>query len=94
MDDALAAMGEGQADALTLGGESLGPFLKRFPGACILPRHFHTVGTVIAVPLGRPAALAFVSAFIERAKADSMVRLALDDAGMLQAAVAPAGWVL
>lgn len=93
LDDALAAMAEGRADALALGRESLIPLLQRFPGARVLPGHFHAAGTAIAVPLGHPALLAFASAFIEQAKADGTVRAALDASDMPLAEVAPAGWV-
>ena len=88
---ALAALAEGRADALALGRESLIPLLERFPGSRILPGYFHAAGTAIAVPLGRPAALVFASAFIEGAKSDGTVRRALDASGMTQADVAPAG---
>lgn len=91
LDEALAAMAEGRADALALGRESLIPLLERFPGSRILPGHFHAAGTAVAVPLGRPAALAFVTTFIEKAKSDGTVRRALDASGMTTAEVAPAG---
>lgn len=93
LDEALAAMAEGRADALALGRESLAPLLKRFAGSRILPGHFHAAGTAVAVPLRRPAALAFAAAFIERAKADGTVRRAFDESGMAHAAVAPAGFM-
>lgn len=91
LDEALTAMADGRADALALGRESLVALLERFPGSRILPGHFHAAGTAVAVPLGRPAALAFVTAFIEHAKADGTVRRALDNSGMSSAQVAPAG---
>jgi polar amino acid transport system substrate-binding protein len=49
------------------------------------------VGIGICVPKGRPAALAYVTAFLEEAKASGSVRRALDRAGMKDEAVAPAG---
>ena len=47
--------------------------------------------TAVAVPKGRPAALAYVSAFIEEAKASGLVRRAFDDIGLKAEQVAPAG---
>jgi polar amino acid transport system substrate-binding protein len=43
----------------------------------------------VAVPKNRPASLAYVSTFIEQAKANGTVRRALDNAGLTKAAVAP-----
>lgn len=93
LDQALAAMAEGRVDALALGRESLVSLLERFPGSRILPGHFHAAGTAVAVLPGRPAALAFVTAFIEHAKVDGTVREALDASGMTTAEVAPAGTI-
>jgi polar amino acid transport system substrate-binding protein len=44
----------------------------------------------VAVPPNRTAALAYVSAFVEEAKASGVVRKALDGAG-INGPVAPAG---
>jgi polar amino acid transport system substrate-binding protein len=43
------------------------------------------------VPKGRPAALAYVSEFIEEAKASGLVRSALDEMGLTASQIAPAG---
>jgi polar amino acid transport system substrate-binding protein len=43
------------------------------------------------VPKGRPSALAYVTAFVEQAKASGSVRRALDSAGLRSSVVAPAG---
>jgi polar amino acid transport system substrate-binding protein len=60
-----------------------------FPGSRVLPGHYQATGVAIAVPKNHPAALAYVSAYIEEAKASGVVRRALDNAGMKDAAVAP-----
>jgi polar amino acid transport system substrate-binding protein len=44
----------------------------------------------VAVPKNRPAALAYVTDFIETAKATGVVRRAFDKAGFKDAVVAPA----
>jgi polar amino acid transport system substrate-binding protein len=64
--------------------------LPRLLGARILEGRFHATGTAVAVPPGRPAALALVSDWMERAKADGTVRRALDANG-IRGPVAPAG---
>jgi polar amino acid transport system substrate-binding protein len=47
--------------------------------------------TAAAVPKNKPVALAYVSAFVEEAKASGSVRRAFDDIGLKTAVVAPAG---
>lgn len=81
----------GQVDAVALGRDSLDEFAKQLPGARVLDGHFWAVGTAIAVPKGRPAALAAVTDFIEQAKADGSIKRAFDAAGLKSATVAPAG---
>lgn len=81
----------GQADAVALGRDSLEDFAKIIPGARVLPGHFWTVGTAIAVAKGKPAALRAVTEFIEAAKADGTVKRAFDAAGLKSATVAPPG---
>jgi polar amino acid transport system substrate-binding protein len=91
VEQAMAMMRAGEADAFALSKDSLRPLIADFPGARILDDAFHLVGIAIAVPKNRPAALAYVSAFLEEAKASGSVRRALDRAGMKDEAVAPAG---
>jgi polar amino acid transport system substrate-binding protein len=45
----------------------------------------------VAVPKNKPEALAYVTAFVEEAKASGLVRRAFDDVGMQTSQVAPAG---
>ena len=90
MEDALAALRQGRADAVALGRESLEALAPEMPGGRILSGHFHASGTAIAVPRGRPAALAAATAWMEAAKSDGTVRAALDAAG-IAGPVAPAG---
>jgi polar amino acid transport system substrate-binding protein len=91
VDEAMAMIRSGEADAIALSRDSLGPLAKTLPGARVLDGGFQQTTISIAVPQGRPAALAFVSAFLEEAKADGTVRRALDGAGFQNEAVAPAG---
>jgi polar amino acid transport system substrate-binding protein len=84
--DALRA---NKVDAVALGKESLESLAASFPGSRVLPGHYQATGVAIAVPKNHPAALAYVSAYIEEAKASGVVRRALDNTGMKDAAVAP-----
>jgi hypothetical protein len=58
--------------------------------ATLDPATNHPRGVAVAVPKNRPAALAYVTEFIEAAKASGVVRRALDDAGFEDIPVAPA----
>jgi polar amino acid transport system substrate-binding protein len=89
VDEALEMLLAGAADAFALTRDSLAPLAPRVPGARILDGAFHRTGIGIAVPKGRPRALAYVTAFLEHAKASGAVRKAFDDAGLKDLAVAP-----
>jgi polar amino acid transport system substrate-binding protein len=88
-DELLELIRSGNADAIALGRESLAGMQAKLPGTRILDGHFQATGTAVAVPKGRSAALAYVSAFVEKAKKDGTVRKALDSAGLKGSPVAP-----
>jgi polar amino acid transport system substrate-binding protein len=79
----------GGADAIALSRTSLQSLAQDMPGVRILDEAFHSSSVAVAVPKGHTAALAYVSAFVEDAKAGGRVRRALDAAGLADAAVAP-----
>jgi polar amino acid transport system substrate-binding protein len=81
----------GQADAIVQSRESLLSQSTRLPGSRVLVGNFLNSFVAIAVPKGRPAALAYASAFLEEAKAAGSVRQALDNAGLKSSVVAAAG---
>jgi polar amino acid transport system substrate-binding protein len=91
VDAAAAAMLEGHIAAIALSRESLGGLVKKITGARILDDAFLNSSTAVCVPKGRPAALAYVSEFIEEAKASGLVRRALDEVGLTASQIAPAG---
>ena len=88
--DAMELLRSGRVDAVALSRDSLGPYQAQLPGSRILDGHLQTTGVAIAVPKNRPAALAYVSAFLEQAKASGLVRRAFDKAGLQSEPVAPA----
>ena len=90
MDEVLALLRDGKVEAIAFGREALESLLPKLPGARLLDGHFHATGAAVAVPKDRPAALAYVTAFIEEAKASGLVRKALDENG-ITGPVAPAG---
>jgi polar amino acid transport system substrate-binding protein len=91
VDAAVAAMQEGRIQAIALSRESLSGLLGKIAGARILDDAFLNSSTAVCVPKGRSAALAYVSEFIEEAKASGLVRRALDEMGLTSSQVAPAG---
>jgi len=90
-EEAVARMLSGEADAIALSRESLGAIQGRIPGSRILDDAFLSSTNAVAVPKGRPAALAFVGAFIEEAKASGLVRRIFDSYGMESSVIAPPG---
>jgi polar amino acid transport system substrate-binding protein len=91
VDEAVSLMKAGQADAIALSRESLTGLKDKIPGSQILDGGFLNSTTAVAVPKNKPEALAYVTAFIEDAKAAGLVRRAFDDVGMQTSQVAPAG---
>lgn len=90
MEEVVGLLRDGKVDAIGFGREALEGLLPRLPGARLLDGHFHATGAAVAAPKGKPAALAYLTAFIEEAKASGVVRKALDDNG-ITGPVAPAG---
>jgi polar amino acid transport system substrate-binding protein len=90
VDEAMAMLKSGSAQAFALTHDALPPLQKTLPGSRILDGSFQVTGVGVAVQKNRTAGLAFVSQFIEDAKADGTVRRALDAAGLKDLQVAPA----
>ena len=90
-DAAMAALRGGELDALAFSRESLTGLAPKVPGSHILDGGFLNSTTSAAVPKGKPEALAYVSEFIEEAKASGLVRQAFDEMGLKTSQVAPAG---
>jgi len=89
--EAVGRLMEGQAEALALSRDAFRTLLPQLPGARVLDGGFQQTGIAIAVGKERPAALAFVSDFLERAKLSGIVRRAMDAAGFEDEPVAPTG---
>jgi len=84
------ALRAGKVDIAAASRETLNGLAAQVPGARVLSGSFHADGVAVAVPKNRPAALAYVTDFIETAKATGIVRRAFDKAGFKDAVVAPA----
>ena len=90
-DELFELIRTGKADAVVQSREALNGLAAKLPGARVLDGSFLNSFVAIAVPKKRPAALAYVSAFIEEAKASGSVRRAFDNVGLKGSVVAPAG---
>jgi len=66
-----------------------GRLVAQLPDSRIVDGSFQQTGIAIAIPKNRPNALAYVTAFMESAKASGSVRRALDRAGFRNDPVAP-----
>ena len=91
VDAAVAAMNDRKIEAIALSRESLAGLVGKIPGSRILDDAFLKSSTSVCVPKGKPAALAYVSEFIEEAKESGLVRRAFDEMGLRTSIVAPAG---
>ncbi len=89
IDEALGMLKDGKVQALALTHDALPKLQKQLPGSRIMDGAFQKVGVAIAVQKDHPAALAFVTAFMDGAKADGTVRKAFDNSGLQQLTVAP-----
>jgi polar amino acid transport system substrate-binding protein len=91
VDAAITAMKAGEIDCIALSRESLSGLALKIPGSRILDGGFLNSSTAVAVPKDRPDALAYVSQFVEDAKASGLVRKSLDAMNLKNSQVAPAG---
>jgi polar amino acid transport system substrate-binding protein len=90
-DEAVSALQQGKVDAICFSRESLTGLQAKVPGSRILDDAFMNSTTSVALPKGKPAAVAYASGFIEEAKASGLVRKAFDEMGLKTSQVAPAG---
>ena len=88
--EAIDMLRSGRIDAFALGRDALVPYQAEIPGSRILEGRLHSSAIAIAVPKQRPAALAYVSAFLNEAKSSGLIRRVFDKAGLQSAMAAPA----
>jgi len=88
VDEMMALARAGEGDAFALSKDSFASLLPLLPGARVLAGNFQETGIGVAVPPGRPRALARVTALIAEAKRNGTVRRALDAAGYTDEPVA------
>lgn len=89
IDEAMALMKSGRAQAFALTHDALPPLQQTLPGSRILEGSFQVTGVAMALCRHRPAALAHITRFMQEAKASGLVRRAFDAAGLGGLSVAP-----
>ena len=85
------ALRTGKADAIAQSRESLTALSAKLPGSRVLDGAYLSSFVAIAVPREKPNALAYVTTFIEAAKASGAVRRSLDGIGLKSSVVAAKG---
>lgn len=90
-DGTFELLRSGQADAMASARPTLINFSAKLPGARVLEDRYGANVNRIVVPKGKSAWLAYVSEFVEGAKASGLVQKAIDRQGPRGITVAPAG---
>jgi ABC-type amino acid transport substrate-binding protein len=90
-DEGFELLRAGKVDVTGGSRESLVVLSKLLPDSRVLDGGYLDSYVAVAVPKGRPAALAYASAFVEEAKASGLVRRILDSFGMQTSVIPPAG---
>lgn len=80
----------GNVDVLAAPRPALLQSSARLPGSRVLEDRFHATFGAMAVPKGQAGRLAYISEFIEEAKASGLVQQAIERAGVRGVQVAPA----
>ena len=79
------------ADLLAAPRPALLPLSSRLPGSRVLTDRFHAAFGAMAVPKGQTARLAYITEFVEEAKASGLVQRAIESANVRGVQVAPPG---
>jgi polar amino acid transport system substrate-binding protein len=87
----LDALRAGDVNAFAASRPGLLQRSAQLPGSRVLEDRFHTVFVAMMVPKGQAGRLAYISDFIEEAKASGLVQQAIERAGLRGAQVAPPG---
>lgn len=81
----------GKADAYAAGRTVLLALAAQLPGSRVLQDGFAVISYAALVPKGNPGRLAYISEFIEEAKASGLVKQTIERAGLRGVQVAPPG---
>ncbi len=82
-DEIVNLLKNGGVDAFALSRDQLNALAKQIPGTKVLDETFKKTVTAVAVPLGHPQSLAFVSKFVKDAIANGTMRKVYDNNGLM-----------
>ena len=91
VEESVALLRDGKADAFALSRDTLPTYVKQVPGSRMVDGAFQQINISISVAKKKPAALAAVTDFLNAAKQDGTVRRIFDKHGLKDAQVAPMG---
>jgi len=89
VDEAMSMMKANDVQAFALTHDALPNLQKQLPGSRILDGAFQTVGVAIGLRKNQPAALAYVTQFIEAAKKDGTLQQTFDRSGLQNLSISP-----
>jgi polar amino acid transport system substrate-binding protein len=81
----------GKADALAQARPVLLDYSTQLPASRVLPERYGAYLLAMALPKGQPERLAYITEFIEEAKASGLVQRAIEQGGLRGVQVAPPG---
>lgn len=81
-DEIFGLLKSGEIDAFALSRDQLNKMAQKIPGTKVLDETFKKTVTAVAVPLGHPHALTFVSRFMTEATTNGTLRKAYDNNGL------------
>ena len=81
-DEIFGFLKSGEIDAFALSRDQLNKMAQKIPGTKVLDETFKKTVTAVAVPLGHPQALTFVSRFMTEATTNGTLRKAYDNNGL------------
>ena len=81
-DEIFGLLQRGEIDAFALSRDQLNAMARKLPGTRVLDETFKKTVTAVAVPLGNPQALGFVTSFMTEAASNGLLRKAYDDNGL------------
>ena len=81
-DEIFGLLKSGEIDAFALSRDQLNKMAQKIPGTKVLDETFKKTVTAVAVPLGHPQALTFVSRFMTEATTNGTLRKAYDNNGL------------
>jgi polar amino acid transport system substrate-binding protein len=86
-DEIFNLLKNGEIDAFALSRDQLNKMAQKIPGTRVLDETFKKTVTAVAVPLGHPQALAFVTRFMTESVANGSLRRAYDNNGLKDAPI-------